>query len=384
MARLRQTRRGEIQPVLNHLAAAVTSPLKEIAAQLQCLLEPAALAHEAGLLPADEFRELVRYADYVLNRLPQVFGSRFHFDAIQIASVAEDVGRDRFSGMLIPRYEQDWGHESVMMPAENGNSHVIDLILMPGDDDLKHINLLSYPWLGHELAHNLLFRHDTTFPDGVSHELKKVVQRLKISSIADRGAAHAKATRLVDQFMQLWTPTPDHKKWAHEIAADCVALWIFGPAYMACFEDLLDDPSLNPYELTQSHPPYSVRANALLEGARILNWNDSRIQKAMAAWPDSKWRDAKSNRIRSQASSELTSACVNAAFKTCQTLGLARCTAERLDEILRGHGSGHSPEFGVNLVLEAYVVFEKNGDQAYMTWQENVVRELAETVAATL
>jgi len=384
MARLGQTRGGEIQPVLKRLEAVATSPLRQIATQLQCLLNPAALAYEAGLLPVDEFRELVRYADYVLSRLPQGFGTRFHFDAIQIAAIADDVGRDRFSGMLIPRYERDWGHESVMMPAENGSSHVIDLILMPGDEGVSHINLLSYPWLGHELAHNLLFRHDTTLSGDVSHELKKVVQRLKISSIADRGAAHAKATRLVDQFMLLWTPTPDHKNWAHEIAADCVALWIFGPAYMACFEDLLEDPLLNPYELTQSHPPYSVRANAILEGAQILNWNDSRIQKAVAAWPVSKWRDAKSNQIRSLASPELTSACVKAAFKICQTLGLARCTAERLDEILRGHGPDHTPEFGVNLVLEAYVAFEKTGDQAYRQWQENVVRELAENVAITL
>jgi hypothetical protein len=242
MARLSQTRAGEVQPVLERLTAVATTPLKEIAVQLHCLLKPAALAHEAGILPDGEFRELVHYADYVLNRLPQAFGTRFHFDAIQIAAIAEDVGRDRFSGMLIPRYEQDWGHESVMMPAENGSSHVIDLILMPGDDGVRDINLLSYPWLGHELAHNLLFRHGTTFADDVSQELKNVVQRLKISSIADRGAAHAKATRLVDQFIQLWTPTPDHKNWAHEIAADCVALWIFGPAYIACFEDLLDDP----------------------------------------------------------------------------------------------------------------------------------------------
>ncbi|MEI9975292.1 MAG: hypothetical protein WDO73_26455 [Ignavibacteriota bacterium] len=384
MARLGQTRAGEIQPLLERLTAVAKTPLNEIAAQLHCLLKPAALAHDAGLLPDSEVRELVRYADYVLNRLPQVFGPRFHFDAVQIAAIAEDVGRARFSGMLIPRYEQDWGHESVMMPAENGNSHIIDLVLIPGDDSVKHINLLSYPWLGHELAHNLLFRHDTPFSGDLTRELEKVVQRLKISGIADRGAAQAKATRLVEQFIQFWTPTPDHKNWAHEIAADCVALWIFGPAYMASFEDLLDDPSLNPYELTQSHPPYSVRANAIVEGARVLNWNDSRIQKAVAGWPASKWRDAKSNRIRSLASSELTDACVNAAFGTCQSLGLARCTPERLDEILRSHRAGHTPEFGVDLVLEAYVTFEKHGEQAYLQWQENVLQALAETITVTL
>src|SRR4051812_45311802 len=103
MARLGQTRAGEVQPVLERLIAVATTPLKEIAAQLYDLLKPAAHAHEAGLLPEGEFRELVRYADYVLNRLPQVFGTRFRFDAVQVAAIAEDVGRARFSGMLIPR-----------------------------------------------------------------------------------------------------------------------------------------------------------------------------------------------------------------------------------------------------------------------------------------
>lgn len=380
MARLGRLQRDDLQAVLLQLQAVATSPLGAIATELQQLLESASRSRDAGELSTEELLALARYANHVLSRLPQGFGPRFRFDAVQIVGITEDVGRDRFSGMLIPSYEQDWGHESVMMPAENGKSHVIDLILIPGEDVVHHINLLSYPWLGHELAHNLLFRHKTTFSADVSRELNKQVQRLKVGAIADRGTAHTKATQLADEFVQFWTPTSDHKNWAHEIAADCVALWIFGPAYLACFDDLLDNASLNPFELTQSHPPYSVRANALLEGARILGWNDARLKKRKGEWVNSKWRTSKSNRLRSLASPEVTTGCVRAGFKACQDLGLAKCTSERLDEILGRRSAAHAMEFGVDLVLEAYVLFEECGEQAYLEWQTAAVQELADAV----
>jgi hypothetical protein len=380
MARLGGAREDDLQPILMHLQAVAKSPLHPIAAQLQSLLDLAVRSHDSGALPSEELQKLVRYTSHVLNRLPQVFGPRFGFDAVQINAVTGDLGRDRFSGMLIPRYEQDWGHESVMMPAENGKSHVIDLILMSGQDRLRDVNLLLYPWLGHELAHNLLFRYDTVFRDDVSRQIDKAVQKLKVGAIADRGTAHSKATRILEEFIQFWTPTLDHKNWAHEIAADCIALWIFGPAYLACFEDVLDNESLNPYELTQSHPPYVVRGNALLEGAGLLGWNGTALRKRIAGWADSKWRESKTNRLRSLAKPELIGACVSAAFQTCQDLRLAKCTGDGLNRILETCGTGHFPDFGVHLVLAAYVMFEERGEQGYLEWQAPVVQSLADTV----
>ena len=143
---------------------------------------------------------------------------------------------------------------------------------------------------------------------------------------------------------------------------------------------MLDNASLNPYELTQSHPPYVVRANALVEGARLLGWNDAALRRRIAGWNDSKWHDSKSNRLRSLASPELTSACVSAALQTCQILQLAKCTCEGLNTMLETTGDHRPPEFGVNLVLEAYVIFEESGEQAYLDWQAPAVQQLADTV----
>jgi hypothetical protein len=45
-----------------------------------------------------------------------------------------------------------------------------------------------------------------------------------------------------------------------------------------------------------------------------------------------------------------------------------------------GTSARRPPEFGVNLVLEAYVMFEECGEQAYLAWQAPAVRQLADTV----
>jgi hypothetical protein len=99
----------------------------------------------------------------------------------------------------------------------------------------------------------------TAFRGDVSQEMEKVVQKLKVGAIADRGTAQSKAIQNIEEFVRFWTPTLDHKNWAHEIAADCIALWIFGPAYLACFEDVLDNESChNPAtadrDLRRHHP----------------------------------------------------------------------------------------------------------------------------------
>jgi hypothetical protein len=383
VARLTRPQEQDLDPIFGRLEELSNSPLQPIAAELRPLLELARTSHRSGTLAISELQTLVNYVAHLLRRLPQMFGARFCFDAALIAAIAQDGGPTvRFSGMLIPRYEREWGHESLMMPAEGGKSHIIDLVLIPAKDQVQDIDLLSYPWLGHELAHNLLFRHDAAFRVSVSKEMEKEVQKLKLGAMADNGPARAKAKRIVDEFVQFWTPTPDHKNWSHELAADLVALWIFGPAYIACFEDVLDNPSVNPYQLSQSHPPYAVRTNALIEGALLLGWHDrvASLRKRMEGWQRSKWRQTRTNRFRALASSDMTGVCVRAIFSTCQDLGLTKCTPADLDGISRGVGVTSSQNFGIRLLLEAYLVFRKHGEQGYVGWQTAVVSELADNL----
>jgi hypothetical protein len=381
VARLTQPQEQDLDPLLGKLEVLSNSPLRAIAAELLPLLKLAQTSHRSRDLSSDKLQTLVNYVAYLLRRLPRMFSARFGFDAALIAAIVEDSGPTAgFSSMLVPRYEREWGHESLMMPAEGGKSHVIDLILIPGQDQVRDIDLLSYPWLGHELAHNLLFRHDSTFRASVSREMEKEVQRLKLSGMADRGPAQAKANRIVENFVQFWTPTPDHKNWSHELAADLVALWIFGPAYLACFEDVLDNPSLNPYQLTQSHPAYVVRADALLEGARLLEWHDqvTSLRNRIDGWLHSKWRQSRTNRFRALASPDMTAECVGATISMCQELGLTKCTPTAVDAISRNFSLTSSQNFGISLLLEAYLVFRQHGEQGYVGWRSAVIPEVAD------
>ena len=324
----------------------------------------------------------MKYCCAIAARLPQTFGTRFGFDAALIAAITEETGPlAAFSGMVIPRYDPGWGHQSLMMPSEGGSCHVIDLILMPGGDDTRDIDLLSYPWIGHELAHNLLFRHDQAFRETVSACLEKEVRRLKLGGMSDKGSADAKRRRLIDEVVQFWTPTPDHRNWPHEIAADLFALWILGPAYLASFEDLLEDKNLNPYHLTQSHPPYALRADALLKGAEVMGWKGltGQLTKQVGSWTSSNWRNSRTNRFRALSSPDLTRECVDAALSMCRELAIPRCTPALLDTA-SSNVEYDQFEFGTRLLLQAYSVFRQRGQSGYLSWQSTAVQALAQSV----
>jgi hypothetical protein len=67
--------------------------------------------------------------------------------------------------MIVPKPSQDWGHMSLPLATyDQTATHVIDLILLPGDDRLEDVDLLAYPFLTHELGHNALFKYDKVFP----------------------------------------------------------------------------------------------------------------------------------------------------------------------------------------------------------------------------
>jgi hypothetical protein len=56
------------------------------------LLDSAVRSRDSGGLPSEELQQLVRYTSHVLHRLPQVFGPRFGFDAVQINAITGGPG----------------------------------------------------------------------------------------------------------------------------------------------------------------------------------------------------------------------------------------------------------------------------------------------------
>lgn len=205
----------------------LSSPLRPIADKLLQLIDEAQCAFEVGSLSARKLGELCRYILHLISQLPQSFGERFFLDSAIIRGIATDWGTNvLLSPMVVPRYEHPWAHGTIALPSEDRDrTHVINLIYMPGRDRLEEVALLEYPWMVHELGHYLVFRDDSRFTSVFVPVLQDRIRSLRLASIADRGAARIRAQSTVDDIAKVWTPTPDHANWAHELAIDLIS-WL--------------------------------------------------------------------------------------------------------------------------------------------------------------
>ena len=260
---------------------------------------------------------------------------------------------------------------------------MIDLIILPGEDQLDDVDLLSYPLLAHELGHYLLLRDDSSLRNAFSPCLAKRVRSLKLASMADKGAARTKAQAIINELESLWTPSADHSNWAHELAIDLVALWTCGPAYLACFEDTVEHQQ--PYHITQDHPPYAVRLEALVHCARKLGFDEycNGLEKLRANWAKSQTDGGKNNRFLALADRQIIDACSRAALELCEALRLSKCTPSTLATITRStlatitRSDGIFGELGVPLLLYAWHMFQHKDERAFQGWQRATVSWLA-------
>jgi hypothetical protein len=165
------------------------------------------------------------FAIEIIRSLPQSYGDRFWFDAGLIQAMANDWSEQRvFSSMLAPRYERQWGYTRLPMPLSEAPSvpgesrhHIVELIRLPGNDDLGHVDLLRYPFIGHELAHSLMFRYDEALIPLVRPVVAAAIRRLRLAAVPDRGRARAVSQNAIEECVGFWSPTPDHWNWTHEL-----------------------------------------------------------------------------------------------------------------------------------------------------------------------
>ena len=242
--------------------------------------------------------------------------------------------------------------------------------------------MLSYPWIIHELGHYLLLRSEQFFISDFTAELGKTVSDLRLASIADRGFARSRAQRTLEELTRLWSPSRDQRNWAHELTIDLMALWTCGPSYLACFFDIVEDPKINPYVITQSHPPYAVRAEALIQGASLLDLPGygTKLERLMQSWRHSAWRKHLNNRFLALSRPELLRRCVNVAFSLCRSLKLARCIPAKIDAVFARPLTDTPEDIGLDLILWAWAIFEQKGKEAYFAWESKTVRHLAQTI----
>lgn len=373
------------QTAVQKVNALAATPLREISERLSIDLEQAGSSFLSRSLSGDELARLCAYVCDVVDRLPQNFGERFFFDAAFIGALAGDFAKGLpLSGMIMPRYDQTWGHERLMMPWEKNAQlgHAVHLVHVRGQDRLQDVDLLDYPWMAHEWGHYIMLRHDSSFSHDFQEKLDQIVKSLRLSALAYSGLPRIISQGRTQELIQFWAPSPDHRNWAHELAIDLLSLWTCGPAYLACFEDCLVKERPDPYMVDQNHPPYSVRAKALVEGAEQLGLGAYArgLRKVVAGWDKSKLHPKRDNRFVRLTKPEMIEACTQASFGLCKSLNLAGCSAGRM-ESLRGSASNFdTADFGVDLLLKARIVYSDKGEAAYNEWEREIVKLLARTV----
>lgn len=382
MTRRTRSQPERFQQLLTKIQKIVDSPLREIGRRLQDAVNHVLRAIEDNSNALDP-SALALDLETMVAILPVSFGDRFLFDSSMILATSEafsTVGL-QLNSMIVPVHGTKWGHESLPMPWNDGTQiNVVDFIHIPGRDDITTINLLLYPFMLHELGHNLFFRRDAAFCDGFRIELSNIVNELRLSSIADRGSARSLALQRIQELETFWTPNPTHKNWAHELAIDVLAFWICGPAYLAAYHDEMDQGHIKPFLISQTHPPNEVRVFALITLAKQLGWGmycdgpERLLERWRMSLQDLPTTDR--NRYISLTGRRTIEACVASAVSACRTLRLPQCTSDTITRLRQMMIRGETPDFGVELIISAWLVHQENGVEAYATWEPSTVTSL--------
>lgn len=361
----------------------VDTPLAPAADLLLENLRGVSTAVENGLATSAQQNETVNCLRQRFEALPQSFGDRFLVDSANAQAIAEDcsAGSVELSPMIVPRYGQHWGFQRVGIPYNGNQWQTVDVLLMPGSDDLSSIYLLDYPWMLHEFGHNIHFRSEQ-FSDQFGPRLTEVVQRRRARVVSDRGVARKRAIEAIDVFTSVWTPSTDHKNWAHEIAVDVVALWLCGPAFLAAFNQLLTDQKPRPFELTQQHPPYDLRVSALIDAAERLGWSTytAELKSHCDRWANGTDAIERSNQYLALRDRDLIVASVTCALATCNDFGLPRLDAKRINGVRHLLECPTNSDFGVELIVAAWLAETELSESEFDQWHDQVIAELHRAV----
>lgn len=386
-----QDRFQQVLELLNQVIA--LPPTRSIGEELKAGLIHVQRAVTLGQTERENLSGLTAQIELVVAQLPQSYRDRFFFDSAMIGIIALqwNEGRQRLSSTIFPRYGTEWSHGRIQMPtrSRNTNDSFLSFITLPGTDDLASVDLLDYAFMFHELAHNLLFFDDIAFKKDFSTQLDRVTGHLSLAGIADRGSARIKGQRRVEAIRCVWTPTDDHENWANEMMMDIIAVWACGPAYLLSFEFEMSDETKNPYQVDQAHPPYALRTEALLWASRELGWTkySSGLEVVIEKWRASYWKSRIDNDYVALADSKIMQACITSTLVACAEVGLPLCDEQHIKRVESVLASGNTPDFGVDIVLAAWLKRRRTDEAAYQLWEREIVdalnKRIADQAAAT-
>ena len=359
-------------PLLQELGKLASSPLEAIAGKLRKDLTDTEVSARASHTAVSDFVLLYDRIKEVVATLPSSFGQRFFFDAAMVQSLSESWSKVvKLPAMIIPKPGTDWAVCGTAISEGSENAQRLFLITIPGADDLADVDLRGYAFMCHELAHVVLFKSDPGILSGFEAELDKCLRRMRLSAAADKGSARSHAKGVVDQIEGLWRPTANQQNWVHELAIDLMAVWTAGPAYINAYLAAINDVSVRPYEMVQSHPPHAVRVQAMFQAARELQWPTEALTAQLTSWRQT---SQPPNRYAGAAAEEIVVAGVNAAFSICEQLALPKCTSQQLRDVQALLSRKEVPSIGIDTILAASI---NASSPTYDDWEAEAIREMS-------
>lgn len=362
------------------------SPLVPIAQQIGSQLDILERVSEWEVLDQESRQEFLRQCENLLHVIPATaqIGPRFWFDINMIGAIAAEWATQQrlLSSSIVPRASSQWQYAGIHIPNFTPERMPrIDVIDFPGSNNPEGINLLAYPWLYHELGHPLLAQHGASFVAAANVLLDEVCRRRSKQRLGKAPAVQRRSREIQKRIERVWRPSPNHSDWSHEIAADIVALWSCGPAFLAAYDDSLDGKK--PHIIDEVHPPYEIRSIAIAEAARRLGWEEyvSSLASRIDEWarPGTSERDDVFLALGGQ---ELVGGVVTAGLDICSTLKLPRCDHAVLSHVNKLLADTQSPSFGRSLILASWLMYERCNEDAarYHGWESRLVGSLVQSV----
>ena len=366
------------------IASFENTPLQPVS---ELLLNEIASMSDTGEveIPKNALDEINR----VLDRLPKDFTDRFYFDAFLIQSLTQlwAQGRIKFSGMIIPNYKEIWAHETMDLPftptsglsIEKSPHHRIDIIYFRRNYEDESPDLLSYPWLIHEIGHYIIYWHGKDLFAQLSSVAIEAVKVLQLRAIADQGVARMIAKEVINEINRMWNPSLSQSYWSHELAVDTIALWAIGPAYINAFFN--DHKDATPFKLEPTHPPVIIRTYALIEVAKKLKWNKylQPLTQLFDAW-ETELSSMDYNKYVTFRDRSLIDQYLDVMINYCIMLGLPRLKVQDIDRLLNSNIDVDGPTLTSDLIVNAWLVSQQGNESIYEKWEDNIIKLIMEDV----
>jgi len=327
-----------------------------------------------------DWGEVHRNVTAFLQRLPNDFGPRFHFDAYLIECIKDgwSEGSVTFPDTLVPVYRQEWQYERLPVLGiveEEGTAHHLYLIGISKEEQRRVETppfLLDYSFLCHEIAHYLFASYGGPFVDRFGEALEEALRRRARRRMPLRETAEARSESMSDELRQNWS-IDRGGTWAIELAIDVAVLWACGPAYIDTLYHHLADYR-DHFQLTPSHPPAALRAELMIRAGRRLSWGEQveGLESKLEAWKAE--RPSALNRYRALTNEDIVAACLEAALTYCQTAQLPQLTPGDLTRI-QDRVEQEKELVGRDLIVGAWLISQNRGHDDYEQWERKVFEQ---------